>query len=513
MIASDESAAPTRAAPAQVLIVGAGPTGLVLALWLARSGVPVRIIDIKAGPGEASRAMVAHARTLEFYRQLGFADAVVAGGVRLEAIHLQKAGHQFAELPLRDMGTGITPFPFMLAYPQDDHERLLVEKLREAGVAVDWNTELVEFGPAEDRVRVTLRRDGNIDNVEYNYLCGCDGAHSRVRHGLGLSFVGGTYENLYYVADVQVEGGFRRDGFVNFAGDGFVLMLPVHSSGMQRLIGIVPSEHSGRNELKFDDVRGYAERLIGVRVTEVNWFSTYRVHHRVTEKFQVDRCFLAGDAAHVHSPVGGQGMNTGIGDAVNLAWKLASVVNGRAAPSLLDTYEPERHPFALSLVKTTDRVFALVAGHGLTGRLFRTAVLPFLVPAFVWFSRARRLLFRLVSQVRINYRGRPLAAGAVGTVHGGDRLPWVQGGDNFDPLRSREWQIHVYGKVDPQFRELAGGLALAIYEFPWSEAAGHAGLNRNGIYLVRPDGYVALACPTEARLSEFVARHRLKFDH
>jgi hypothetical protein len=224
----------------------------------------------------------------------------------------------------------------------------------------------------------------------------------------------------------------------------------------------------------------------------VNWFSTYRVHHRVADRFRVGRAFLSGDAGHVHSPAGGQGMNTGIGDAVNLAWKLAAVLRGRASAGILDSYEAERIPFARSLVATTDRVFEGVVGRGLFSRFVRGVFAPFILPLALKFAAARRAQFRLVSQTRIAYRESPLSDGLAGAVHAGDRLPWVEGVDNFAPLRSLDWQLHVYGTA-AALREFAAKSRLALHEWPWSAAARRAGLRRDAVYLVRPDGHVGFA--------------------
>jgi len=208
---------------------------------------------------------------------------------------------------------------------------------------------------------------------------------------------------------------------------------------------------------------------------------------------------LLGDAAHIHSPVGGQGMNTGIGDAVNLAWKLAAVLRGRAKISLLDSYEPERIAFARRLVATTDRAFTGVTSSGAIARLMRLRVAPLLVP-LIFASRAmRRVMFRTVSQTAVNYRGSSLSEGRAGEVHGGDRLPWVKMDwnseckDNFAPLTSMDWQIHVYGEAMPPMRTLCSERRLPLYVFSWRAEMKRAGLRRNAAYLVRPDGYVALA--------------------
>jgi hypothetical protein len=223
------------------------------------------------------------------------------------------------------------------------------------------------------------------------------------------------------------------------------------------------------------------------------------VHHRVADHFRKDRAFLLGDAAHIHSPVGGQGMNTGIGDAVNLAWKLAAVLHGRAKPSLLDSYEPERIAFARRLVATTDRAFTGVTSSGVIARWMRLRVAPLLAPLIFAFPTMRRFMFRTVSQTAVNYRGSSLSEGRVGSVHGGDRLPWVEiaggveGTDNFAPLRSLDWQMHVYGEAMPEMGALCNERKLPLHVFPWCPEMKRAGLRRNAAYLLRPDGYVALA--------------------
>jgi 2-polyprenyl-6-methoxyphenol hydroxylase-like FAD-dependent oxidoreductase len=342
-----------------VLIVGAGPSGLNLSLALARRNVPHRLISDANGPGEHSRAMVVQARTLEFYGQFGFAKEVVNQGVIAERAHIREGGksgrgREVMSISFQELGAGLSPYPFALAYPQDDHERFLIGKLKEAGIKVEWRTKLTSFREDENGINAFIEHnDGRKEEIETAYICGCDGARSCVRETLQLDFPGGTYQQLFYVADVKITRGFDRDLYINLGEHILSLMFPVRSSGMQRLIGLVPPEISDRDTLGFEDIRSHVEPLLDVKVSEVNWFSTYRVHHRVADKFRVGRAFIVGDAAHIHSPAGGQGMNTGIGDAINLGWKLAHVLQGRADPSLLDSYEPETIGFARSLVSTT----------------------------------------------------------------------------------------------------------------------------------------------------------------
>jgi 2-polyprenyl-6-methoxyphenol hydroxylase-like FAD-dependent oxidoreductase len=485
---------------ADVLIVGAGPSGLVLALSLARFGIKFRIVDKNSGPGQASRAIVVHARILEFYRQLGFADEVVGAGLKMERLHLRKGAHEIAELRFGDFGKKLSAFPFVLSYPQDIHEKFLVEKLSASGVEVEWNTELADFADEGDCVQVTLRNKGVDEIAGVAFLCGCDGAHSRVRQGLKLKFEGGTYQQRFYVTDVEETGAPAKGDITICMGvDSFCLVFPIRSVKQDRLIGMVPKEFAGRENLTFDDIRPEVEKLAGVEVHKVNWFSTYNIHHRVIEHFRVGRVFIAGDAGHVHSPVGGQGMNTGIGDAVNIAWKLAAVIQGRAAASILDTYEPERLAFARSLVATTDRAFQLVVGRGLGSFLFRSVLFPILLPLALKFSAGRTAQFRFISQIRINYRGSALSEGIAGDVHGGDRLPWVGGGsaDNFETLNSMDWQIHVYGDVRAPLRDTAARHEIPLHVLPWNGDTRKAGLAKDAAYLVRPDGHVALADPKQ----------------
>ncbi len=484
-----------------VLIVGAGPTGLVLALWLTRLGVAVRIIDVAAEPGTTSRALAVQARTLEFYRQIGIADAVLAAGVPIEGLNLWVKGARAARVRFQRLGEGLSPFPFVLVLPQDVHERLLIERLDASGVTVERRTALVRFGSHDTGVRAVLRRpDGSEESCEAAYLAGCDGARSTVRHALGVGFPGGTYSDHFYVADVEASGPAADGGLHADLEDAeFLLVFPMKGTGCLRLVGIV-RDRPGREhrELTFGDVSGSAIEHLNLTIRKVNWFSTYQVHHRVAQSFRQGRAFLLGDAAHIHSPVGGQGMNTGIGDAVNLAWKLAAVLKGEATDRLLDTYEPERIAFARRLVATTDRAFTAVTKRGGVARLVRTRLAPRLAPLIFRQPPLRRLMFRTVSQIGIRYRDSRLSVGAAGSVRGGDRLPWVEtapGEDNFAPLASLSWQVHVYGDARPGVAEACEGLRLPLHLFGWQPGMRRAGLRRAAVYLIRPDGYVALADP------------------
>jgi 2-polyprenyl-6-methoxyphenol hydroxylase-like FAD-dependent oxidoreductase len=401
-----------------------------------------------------------------------------------------------------DIGTGLSPFPYALVYPQDEHERLLIDRLAEAGVEVERRTELLGIEDAAGHVLARLRGpDETQAACEAAYIAGCDGAHSTVREALGIGFPGGTYAHLFYVADVEASGAtMNGEIHVGLDTSEFLAVFPLKDEGRARLVGTVQDGEHKLDNLSWNDVSQRVIEWMRIDVANVNWFSTYHVHHRVADHFRKGRAFLLGDAAHVHSPVGGQGMNTGIGDAVNLAWKLAAVLRGRANASLLDNYEPERIAFARRLVATTDRAFTAVTSSGSIARRVRLNIVPLLLPLLSAFRTMRRFLFRTVSQTSVNYRGSSLSEGRAGAVRGGDRLPWVKAdlngvGDNFAPLTSLDWQVHVYGDATPEIQTVCDGRKLSLHVFPWLSETGRTGLLRNAVYLVRPDGYVALADP------------------
>jgi 2-polyprenyl-6-methoxyphenol hydroxylase-like FAD-dependent oxidoreductase len=504
-----------------VLIVGAGPTGLVLALWLTRLGVKVRIIDRTDAPGTTSRALAVQARTLELYRQLDLTEAVCARGHEVPAVNLWVKGQRAARVEFEAVGADLTPYPFFHIFPQDEHERLLIARLEQAGVSVERETELLTFSDDSRCVTARLRSaSGQESDCRAGYVAGCDGARSRVREVLGTGFPGGTYRQLFYVADIDGVGpAFDGELHVDLDEADFLALFPLAGAGRARLIGTVRDARAEHPEqLRFEDVSGRAIESLKVGVSRVNWFSTYHVHHRVAGSFRRGRALLLGDAAHIHSPVGGQGMNTGIGDAINLAWKLATVLDGRAPQELLGSYEVERAAFARRLVATTDRVFTFINADGPIAELVRTRVAPLIISRGMSIDAVRGFMFRTVSQIKLNYRGMPLSAGVAGEVHGGDRLPWTGegGGDNFPSLARMSWQVHLYGDAqrggDGALAAWCAQRGVPLATFPWGPAARSAGLGRNALYLLRPDTYVALADPAAdpATLERYFAERGIR---
>ena len=485
-----------------VLIVGAGPTGLFLALLLARLGVRARIIDKTDAPGTTSRALAVQARTLEFYRQIDLADEVIRRGLILGAVNLWRRGDRVGHIVLGAVGKGMSPFPFGVIFPQDEHERLLVERLEGAGARVERKTELARIEPTANGVIAHERKpDGSVVTTRASYVAGCDGARSTVREATGATFGGGTYEHLFYVADVAARGPtVNHELHIVLDDAGFLGLFPLAGEGRARLVGTIrndgPRARGNGDSIRWEDVDRRPIERVGLEIDRVNWFSTYRVHHRVADHFRFGRMFLLGDAAHIHSPVGGQGMNTGLGDAMNLAWKLAAVIGGRANEDLLETYEPERIAFARRLVSTTDRVFQAASSDGTVAGLVRTQIAPRLAARLSETTLGRHLFFRLLSQTGIEYRASAWSAGRAGSVRGGDRLPWVEpagegAADNFTPLRSLDWQVHVYGTPSADLRARCEERKMPLHVFPFDAPAKTAGLRDDAVYLVRPDAHVA----------------------
>jgi len=496
-----------------VLIVGGGPTGLMLANQLGRRGVRAMIIDRHSGPAQQTRAMAVHARTLEIYAKLGIAERALELGRRGNAANMWAEGKWKARIPLGDIGKSMSPFPFVLILGQDDNERIMGDHLRNWGLAVQWNTELTGVNQEPSLVTATLKQpDGSTRKIQAAYVAGCDGGHSTVRELSGITFPGAPYEHVFFVADTEATGPMVADELnVYLWRDGFHLFFPMRGKDRWRVIGILPKKLREKDDVTFEELSPDIRREAGANLAfkECSWFSTYRIHHRAAEKFRDRRCFLLGDAAHVHSPMGGQGMNTGLQDAYNLAWKLALVVKGQADDALLDSYEAERIPVAQRLLATTDRAFVLVVSDSWLARLFRTRILARIVAFAMTFERPKQLAFRTVSQTGIAYRESPLSKMLPGlpngAPHAGDRFPWLQlklreNGpieDLFQKLDDTRYNLIVIGQPAPPGEAPGLGDLLSTHVIP-DDAHNAQELARvripgRAFYLLRPDGHVGLA--------------------
>lgn len=500
----------------QVLIVGAGPTGLTLACQLARYGVDFVIAEKNAAPTPYSRALGVHARTLEIYDQFGIAEEAVARGAIAGKVRFLVGGTVRGEADLSHLGEDLSPFPYVLVLEQSKNEELLHDHLVKQGHHVDWQAKLVSFDHDDDGVRATLRTPAGERVVQAQYLVGCDGARSPVRNTLGLEFPGNTFERMFYVADVCLDWAMSHEALhVCFAPNAFVLFFPMAGERRYRIVGVFPENFSkDEGEVLYEEIeaRIKTEVAMPLDITDVRWFSVYKVHTRHAPSFRVGRCFLAGDAAHIHSPAGAQGMNTGIQDAYNLGWKLALVLQEQAHPRLLDTYNDERLANARRLLRTTDRLFQMGAGEGRLFGLARTRVFPY-VARFLLSRRAvNRQIFPLLSQIGIHYRTSALSDHESEddfAFKAGDRMPYVliDGANLYHRLRAPTFHLLTFSEgVTPTS---SAHDHLHVHQLPLSdEVADLFGTPGEFHVLLRPDHYIAWItheAPQE-RLERYFAR-------
>jgi 2-polyprenyl-6-methoxyphenol hydroxylase-like FAD-dependent oxidoreductase len=342
----------------KVIIIGAGPTGLMAACQLARFDCDFIIIDQKAGPTRESRAMIVTLRSLEIYQQLGLISELLIKSKPIPDLSLFIDGRQRAGFSLKDAGKSLTAFPEFQAFEQCKNEQLLNRHLQDSGRRVCWNATFKSLQQQGNKIIVqALQANGGTVmpvTIEADYLLACDGASSPVRHALRIDFHGKTYQNKFFVADVHINWRHPAKQIIAApARHNFCAFFPMFGDHAYRILGTLPKSFHNRTINNFADLRPVISQAakIPMRIGQVNWLSIYHLHHRCIQNFRNGNCFLLGDAAHIHSPAGGQGMNTGLQDAHNLAWKLALVSSQQAGNRLLDTYHAERHPFALWLLK------------------------------------------------------------------------------------------------------------------------------------------------------------------
>ncbi|WP_205649393.1 FAD-dependent monooxygenase [Agromyces sp. LHK192] len=489
----------------EVLVVGAGPTGLMLAVTLARLGVDAVVIDGKPGPTRESRALVVQARSLEVYDQLGLIEPVLAEGASAIALVPGAGARPFGRFDLRLAGRDVSEFNDVFVLEQSKNERILADALDVDGRPPLWQHRLVDLRPAAGTsmdaatgVVATLDGPDGEVRVRARYCVGADGAHSAVRKAMGVAFSGVTNEHTFFVADATGTTGLVPESInVRVAEDDILLGFTMGGPGRDRLLGVVRDRDlEPDGTLPEQLVRDRMRDHFGVEYRERTWFATYRLHHRVADRFRVGPCFVAGDAAHIHSPVGGQGMNTGLQDAHNLACAIADVVLGGMPDSRLDRYEAERRPVARTLVETTDRLFAAVTSESRTARLVRGRLAPIVGPVAIRLLPlliGRRRLFGYVSQTRIRYRmSPPDARVAPADPAVGLRLPWV--GDNHVALRAFSWQVHGYGASAALVERIARDLGVEHHVFAPDP---HGRLRADRVYIVRRDGFVAAAASAD----------------
>ena len=516
---------PANGDPIDALVVGAGPTGLTLAAQLRAFGATVRIVDRQLDRVHESRALAVQPRTLEVLRGLGLADELIARGNDALWVQLH-AGGRVVRIRLFGLGLDDTAYPFLLFVSQATTEQVLGDHLTGRGVPVERGVELAGFHADSDAVSCTLRRrEGRTEQVRARYLVGCDGAASTVRRGAGIPFKGGAYPQTFALADLEVDG-LDRDAAHAFLGqEGIGLFFPLGQPASWRMLALHPSLQGRRAPARptLEELQALADTFTGgnLRLCDPVWRTYFGLQHRHATRYRDGRLFLAGDAAHVHSPAGAQGMNTGIQDAWNLGWKLPLACRGVADQALLDTYDAERRPVGGFVVRFTDRAFSAATSTNPLLRLLRTELVPRVLPLGLRFDRAVAYGFRTVSQLNIGYRHSPaVQEGRPGLRRGpsaGDRLP--------DARIARDGQACWLGEalVGPGFHLLLCGppgdwhpsqLTTLHHRYPDTLAVHHLtraptpgglhdvggqvfvrlGIDGTGQYPVRPDGHIGYRC-------------------
>ncbi|GAB3935911.1 FAD-dependent monooxygenase [Mucilaginibacter myungsuensis] len=501
----------------QVLIIGAGPSGLMMAAQLLRYGVQPVIIDSRLGPTDHSKALAVQARSLEIYRQMGIVDKVLNGGIKGKGIAFYRDGEPGAQLLYGNVNNLDTLYPFILMYPQSANERTLLEYLTLNCCPVYWNTTLTSVSQTSNIATVKLQSDGRSQTLTTDWLIGADGSHSTVRKSLNIPFEGDTYKSLFYLIDGKIADKDAGELIqVHLSDKGLAGFFPMPEQGYYRIIGNMPDSFSDdSNELQLADVLPSLNSIVGkeVIIDDCRWLITYKLHHRMAGQFRQGCTFLIGDAAHIHSPVGGQGMNTGLQDAYNLAWKLAYVIQNKASERILDSYAAERMPVARQLLKTTDRAFKAAMSTNWAAGFFKKHLMTRLLN-FAWKrEKVREFFIRTVSQTGINYRDSKLNLhlSQAKKIQAGDRLPCLI---IHDEKRNQQTDLHqwcakpgftliVMGKViEEELFKIAKWLTqnhngyINFYYLPPSAKnqpvfdAFEIGKNRHRSILIRPDMHI-----------------------
>ncbi|HET7518318.1 MAG TPA: FAD-dependent monooxygenase [Actinomycetes bacterium] len=530
---------PATGGPLDVLVVGAGPTGLTLAAQLRASGATVRIVDRQLDRVHESRALAVQPRTLEVLRGLGLAEELIGRGN--DAIWVQlHAGGRGVRIRLFGLGLDDTAYPFLLFVSQAETEQVLGDHLGGRGTPVERGVELTAFQAQDDGVTSTLRHgDGRTEQVRARYLVGCDGASSTVRRGAGIPFQGGAYPQTFALADLEVDG-LDRDAAHAFLGqERIMLFFPLGRPASWRMLAMDPTLKGRREPARptLEELQALADTFTGrsVRLRDPVWRTYFGLQHRHATRYRAGPVFLAGDAAHIHSPAGAQGMNTGIQDAWNLGWKLALVSRGTADEVLLDTYDAERRPVGGFVVRFTDRAFTVATSTNPLVRALRTRLVPRMLPLGLRFDWAVAAGFRAVSQLDIRYRHSPaVQEGRPGLRRGpraGDRLPdapitrdgtacWLG-----EALAAPRFHLLLCGPVGDWHPSQLTALrhrypdTLAVHHLTREATSGalhdldgqvfaRLGVDGTAQYLIRPDGHVGYRCGGDdlASLQRYLAR-------
>ncbi|WP_156251691.1 FAD-dependent oxidoreductase [Pseudactinotalea terrae] len=482
---------------ATVLVVGAGPTGLTLAVELARRGISVRVIDKAAAASTDTRALGMQARTLELYERHGITTALLDNGLRAQRFNVYSEGRRILRADFHSLQTR---YPYLLMIPQNDTEAILAARLADLGVRIERRVALDSITQSPDGVTAVLTRaDGSAETAILDWVIGADGAHSTVRRALDVEFMGSAFEENFAVADLRIGWDRPAEEFFAFLNRGrFAAFFPM-LGGWHR-VAIAQPHAAGRQDRSITHAelqQSISDSVPGSAVIEeVRQAGLFRINQRRAASHRLGRVFLAGDAAHIHSVIGAQGMNTGIQDAFNLGWKLAEVITGTADPGLLDTYASERAPVAERLVRATRRVTRLtLVKHPLV-----TAARRHVAPLLLARRPVQVKLTRAISQLDVSYHDHRGSAPA-GRAAVGDRAPDTPASTGtrvHELLHPTAHTLFSVAVPDDEIRSALGDHDRHVHVVPLpagSPAARAYGLPRPAVVVVRPDGYVAARAP------------------
>jgi 2-polyprenyl-6-methoxyphenol hydroxylase-like FAD-dependent oxidoreductase len=526
-----------------VLIIGSGPTGLMAALLLNQCGIKCRILDKNDQQAHESRAFALHARSLELLQNIGLVDKFLERGMLALGMQIFINGRKAAEMNLNDIGTTDSPYAFILMLPQSEIEKILVTELEKRGIQVEHHMEVTTFTQSDNHVLVTaIDQQGQTQQIQAAYLIGADGAHSVVRNTLGLTFAGAAYPQNFMLADCSIDWpldyAFAK---VFMRGTSLGVYLPLQGKALGRIIAANPYvEHEDSaaaklattaEPLSLAEIEKVFQDAAGLPVKFSNpvWTARYRIHHRGANKYGDGRVFVAGDAAHIHSPAGGQGMNTGLQDAANLIWKLALAIKGRDSKKLLDTYNAERWPVGQKLLRFTDNLFGKLSSQNKWTAALRNLFVPLIIKTITKIPRCKTRAFHFVSQLGIRYHDNAFLLDDVSPqarvskkLSAGRRAPnalFKRNHDVFSLLTGYQFHVLALSKQalsKEEIDRIAADLALLpkdiglpvhthfiahsltgahekIIQAESNQVFENYGLtdpNPFGLFLIRPDGYI-----------------------
>jgi 2-polyprenyl-6-methoxyphenol hydroxylase-like FAD-dependent oxidoreductase len=500
----------------EVLIVGAGPTGLMMGCQLAVHKVSFRLIDKKDSPSDNSGALIVQARSLEIFESMGIAGEALKKGIIADKVNIEFNGKRITTTSINDIGEGLSQFPFLLMLEQSKTEKLLITFLHERGHSVERGIQFKSFTQnAEGTTSILILPDGSEQSVTAKYLVAADGGNSTIRGLLKIPFTGKTYPKPIFIMDCKAKTDFVP-GEINFVfSDSTVAgFFPLHDSRW-RIDGSLPKEMESLQTIEFKDVGKNLHVWCKMNFTpeDNDWFSVSHSHQKYAGLLRAGNCFLAGDAAHVNTPVGAQGMNTGLQDAFNLAWKLAYVIKHQAKPELLNTYPAERSGISKGFARYADVVFKIVTSTNSVVKFFRLHIMKLffstIFPLLEKRKSFRQRFFKSISQINIHYHNSilSLTESEEYFLHGaprtGDRLPYVEfscHGENtstYKILNPVSFNLLVLSNAIPaEIRTTAEQYNLAVTLIPQASETKilyeKLWVTKSGFYLIRPDMHIAL---------------------